>query len=510
MAAYSKLENVSKYFGCTRTPEPVSETAIIGGMRIRPFLLLLMLAPAALAEGLPDLGEVSQGDFSPAMERRIGESIMQDIRLHEPTYLDDPEIRGYLNRLGSRLVAKSLEARQDFDFFALRDTTLNAFAMPGGYIGVHTGLILAAQTESELASVLAHEISHVTQHHLARQLNTQSQAQLPMLLSLAVAILASRAHAGGDFAQGALIAGQAAGMQQQLNYSRDFEREADRLGIALLDRAGFDIRGMPSFFERLQRFGRLYENNAPGYLRTHPLTTERIADMENRTRPQPYRQIADSLDFLLVRAKLRAGEGTAQDALSDFESQLRERKFTSEIAARYGLAIALSRAGNFAAAEREVGELRRLDAVSPLVEFLAADLRRKQNGLAGTQRILRAALERYPQERALAYALVETLLADGRLPLALRMTKDELQIYPTDIQMQRLQARVYASQGKRLQQHRALAEVYVMQGQLIEAIDQLQLAQKATDGDFYEHSQVDARLREIKVRQADEVKQKKK
>lgn len=468
-----------------------------------------MLTPAVLAEGLPDLGEISQGDFSPVVERRVGEAIMLDIRLHEPTYLDDPEIRGYLNRLGSRLVAQSLEARQDFEFFALRDATLNAFAMPGGYIGVHSGLIVAAQSESELASVLAHEISHVTQHHLARQLNTQSQAQLPMLLSLAVAILASRAHAGGDFAQGALIAGQAAGIQHQLNYSRDFEREADRLGILLLDRAGFDIRGMSSFFERLQKFSRLYENNAPGYLRTHPLTTERIADIENRIRPMPYRQVPDSLDFLLVRAKIRATEGTPQDAVTDFEEQLRERKFTSEIMVRYGLAVSLSRARNFVAAEREVGELRRLKASSPLIESLAADLRKNQNDLAGALKILRPALDRYPQERGLAYALVETLLADGQTQAALRVTVDELQTYPTDAQMQRLQAKTYAALGKRLQQHRSLAEVYVLQGQLMEAIDQLQLAQKADDGNFYEHSQVDARLREIKVRQAEEVKEKK-
>ncbi|TRZ55236.1 MAG: M48 family peptidase [Rhodocyclaceae bacterium] len=478
-------------------------------MRNHVFLLLLALTPAVSADGLPDLGEVSQGDFSPVMERRIGESIMLDIRLHEPTYLDDPEIRGYLNRLGSRLVAQSPDVRQDFEFFALRDPTLNAFAMPGGYIGVHSGLILAAQSESELASVLAHEISHVTQHHLARQLGAQSQAQLPMLLSLAVAILASRAHAGGDFAQGALLAGQAAGIQQQLNYSRDFEREADRLGILLLERAGFDVRSMSSFFERLQKFSRLYENNAPGYLRTHPLTSERIADMENRIRAQPYRQVADSLDFLLVRAKLRASDGTPQEAVHDFDSQLRERKFTSEIAARYGLAVALARTKDFVAAESELGELRRLKATSPLVESLAANLRKNQHDLIGTQKILRAALERYPQERGLAYALVETLLAGGQSQDALRLTLDELQTYPSDVQMQRLQAKTYAALGKRLQQHRAQAEVYVLQGQMMEAIDQLQLAQKASDGNFYEHSQVDSRLREIKVRQAEEVKQKK-
>ena len=130
------------------------ETAIISVMKIRTLILLLGLAPAVLAEGLPDLGEISQADFSPSMERRIGEATMKDIRLHEPSYVDDPEINGYLNRLGMRLVSQSLEARQDFEFFVLQDSTLNAFAMPGGFIGVHTGLIMAAQSESELASVL--------------------------------------------------------------------------------------------------------------------------------------------------------------------------------------------------------------------------------------------------------------------------------------------------------------------------------------------------------------------
>ena len=475
-------------------------------MRIRVLLLLLCMPPAVVADGLPDLGEVSQAIFSPAMEKRVGESIMRDIRLHEPTYVGDPEINAYFNRLGARLVAQSAEARQDFQFFVLRDATLNAFAMPGGYIGVHTGLIMASQSESELASVLAHEISHVTQHHLARQLGAQSQAQLPILLSLAVAILAARSNA--DIAQGALLAGQAAGIQNQLNYSRDFEREADRLGLELLERAGFDVRGMASFFERLQKYGRLYENNAPGYLRTHPLTTERIADMENRIQPRPYRQVSDSLEYLLVRAKLKAGEGTPQDALADFESQLREHKFSSEIATRYGLAIAHLRVGNFSAAQQQMMELRRLKANSAMIESLDAELLKRQNDLAGALNILRPALARFPQERGLAYALVETLLDDSQPQAALRATLEDLQVYPTDAHMQGLQARIYAVMGKRLQQHRAQAEVYILQGQLLEAISQLQMAQKASDGDFYEHSQVDARLREIKLRQAEEVKEK--
>jgi predicted Zn-dependent protease len=302
------------------------------------------------------------------------------------------------------------------------------------------------------------------------------------------------------------MTGQAASIQRQLNYSRDFEREADRHGIQLLERAGFDIRGMADFFGRLQKYGRLYENNAPGYLRTHPLTTERIADMENRIQSRPYRQVADSLDFLLVHAKLNAGEGTALDAVTEFSSQLRERKFTSEIAARYGYAIALSRDKQYAAAEQELGELRKLKVDSAMIESLAADLRKNQNDTAGALKIIRAALVRYPQERGLAYAQIEALLAAGQAKEALHATVEDLQIYVTDAHMHALQARVYATLGKHLQQHRAQAEAYALQGQLPMAVEQMQLAQKAGDGDFFEQSQVDARLRDLKLRLAEETR----
>lgn len=476
-------------------------------MQIRILILLLCIAPNILAQELPSIGEEAQVAFSPIMEKRVGEAIMRDIRLHEPSYIDDPEINSYLNRLGALLVSQSVDARQDFVFFVLRDPTLNAFAMPGGYIGVHTGLIMTAQSESELAAVLAHEISHVTQRHLARQQSLQSQAQLPMLLSLAFAILASHGHS--DLAQGALMTGQAASIQHQLNFSRDFEREADRLGIQLLERAGFDIRAMSEFFEKMQKYGRLYENNAPGYLRTHPLTTERIADIENRIQLRPYGQVIDSLDFSLVRAKLKASEGTPLDSVIDFESQLRERKFANERAARYGYAIALSRSKKFTAAEHEISELRRLQANSAMIEALAAELRKNQNDFPASLKILRAAISRYPQERSLAYAQVETLLAAGLPKEALLITKDELLMYSSDPRMQGLQARAYAVLGKHLQQHRAQAEVYALQGQLMMAIEQLQMAQKANDGDFFEQSQVDARLFELKQRQAEEAREKK-
>ncbi len=480
-------------------------------MKLHPLASALILGfgmfsapPLSVAEGLPDLGEAAQAEFSPAMERRIGESVMLEIR-RDPAWIDDPEISSYLNRLGNRLSAQSEESRQEFEFFALRDSTLNAFAMPGGYIGVHSGLILAASSESELASVLAHEISHVTQHHMARLMNKSGQGQVTSLLALAVAILATRSSP--DLAMGAAMAGQGAASQNQLNYSRDFEREADRIGLGLLERSGFDIRGMSGFFDRLQKFGRLYENNAPGYLRTHPLTTERLADMGNRIQGRPYKQVTDSLEFELVRAKLRAEEGTSRDAVTEFETRLKDRSFAgSEAAMRYGLALARVRDGDPDAADRELSQLRRLKAVSPMIETFAAQLRLKQGQAPLAVKLLRAAQPRFPQERAITYGLVTSLL-EARLPQeAIKVTEDDLLSHPSDARMHALQAKTYALLGKRLQQHRAQAEAYALQGQVPAAVDQLELAQKAGDGNFYEQSQVDSRLREMKKRMADEAK----
>jgi len=478
-------------------------------MRFRTLATLVFLAalaPGVSAEGLPDLGEASRSDLPPQMERRIGESIVRDIRQREPSYIDDVEVAAYLNSLGTRLSAATPEAGQNFEFFALRDATLNAFALPGGYIGVHSGLILAAQSESELAGVLSHEIAHVTQKHLARLMGKQNQAQVTQWLAMAVAILAARSNS--DVSQAAIVAGTAAGVQTMLNYTRDFEREADRIGIQTLERAGFDVRGMASFFERMQKFGRLYENNAPGYLRTHPLTTERISDMEHRILQAQYRQVADSPEFQLVRAKLRASQGNANDAIVDFETQLRERKYLSEASARYGLAVAQMRAKNYAAVDREIAELRRLKASSPMLDTLATDVKKARGDLAGALRLYREARTRHPRNRALLYGQIDALLADGQAQEALKTATAELQLTPSDAALHGLQAKSYAALGKRLQQHRAQAELYVLQGQLVASIQQLELAQKAGDGDYFEHSQVDARLRELRARHVEEMKQK--
>ncbi|HWU84913.1 MAG TPA: M48 family metalloprotease, partial [Rhodocyclaceae bacterium] len=438
----------------------------------------------------------------PAMEQRIGQSVLNEYRM-QPEFVDDAEITAYLTHVGQKLAAH-LEVPQSFEFFVLRDKTLNAFAMPGGYIGVHTGLIAAAESESELAGVLAHEISHVTQHHLARMFSQQSQASIPMLAAMALAVLAARNNS--QVGIGGIAAVTAASAQSQLNYSRDFEREADRIGLGLLDKSGYDVRGMESFFERLLRFGRLYDNNAPGYLRTHPLTTDRIADMDNRIRSLPQRTLPDSQTLRLVQAKIAATEGQGRDAVLDFKAQLQTKSYRNEAAAWYGLTLAQLRALDPTAAAQSLAELRKFKLDSSMVETLAARVQQAQGDAAGAEATLRQALKRYPQERPVSYALIRQLQSMHKHEAALRQVKYDQQYWPNDAQLYLLQAESYAVQGKQLLQHKSQAEAYAMRGQLTQAIQQLMLAQKAPDGDFFEYSQVDARLRELKQKQADEAK----
>jgi predicted Zn-dependent protease len=467
------------------------------------------LPTCATAQALPDLGSVGDVVMSPQMERRLGESIVRDIRFRDPDYLDDPELVDYLSSLGMRLVRANPAARQDFEFFAMRDSVVNAFALPGGFVGVNTGLLTLVDSESELASVLAHEIAHVSQRHMARMLGQEQQMQMPVLAALAAAILLGHAHP--DLTAGALTAAQAGAAQTQLSYSRDFEREADRIGLRTLEAAGFDPRAMATVFEKLQRATRLSEDaTLPGWLRTHPMTVERIADAQNRAANMPYRQHVDTLDFQLVRAKLRAELGEPASAVSYFRAALREQRYASESAARYGLADALLRERKSAEAGAEVAKLRAAGVASAMVDLLDARAKQAAGQRRAADALLAKAVERYPDSRALAYARVAGLQAEARNDAALEALREALRAHPDDAHLYTLQAQTYAALGKRLLQHQAQGEAYALQGSLPAAIEQLQIARSAGDGDFYQLSMIDARLKELRARHAEELKEQQK
>ena len=465
-------------------------------MRLRFICLLLLLAvPRVPAEGLPDLGEVTQSAFTPLQERRLGESIMREIRADRSFY-DDAEATDYISSLGNRLAARSTESRQDFDFFLIQDSQINAFALPGGFIGVHTGLILTAQSESEVAGVMAHEIAHVAQRHIARMIAQQKRDQIASLAALAAAILLSRVSS--QAAEAAAAFGQAGVVQGQLNFSRDAEREADRVGLQILEKAGFDPRAMAVFFERLQRATRFYETGAPSYLRTHPLTFERIADIQGRTQNLDYRQIPDSLEFQLIRAKLRAQLDAPRDAVAFFEHSLVERKFLSEAASRYGLVASLMRARDYTRGRAELDSLRKLVPANPIVDTLTCEFGNDAYGPEKTLPCFREALKIYPSYRALVYGYANALLRTNRSEEALRFVEGRLQTISDDHRLYLLQARSYAALNKRLGQHRAQAEAHVRMGNLPAAVEQLQIGLKSGDGDFYQLSSAEARLRELR------------
>lgn len=449
------------------------------------------------ASELPELGDASQDVLTPQMQRRLGEGFYNEIRLRDPAYIDDPEISGYVNRVGQRLVSASQNASGRFTFFVLRDRQINAFATFGGYVGINTGLLLAARTESEFAGVLAHEISHVNQQHLARGIMAARHQSVTSLLSLALTLLAVRSGQAGQLGQAAGAAIDAANIQSQLGYSRDFEREADRVGYQTLTRAGYDPRGMADFFERLQKSTALYENNAPVYLRTHPLTTERISDMQGRAHSSNYRQVRDSLDFYLVRAKLRSLEYAPQDALAEFETQLRERRFAHEAAVWYGISRAQLRLGRLSDADKALHNAKRLAPPDPMFDVLAAEIRLAEKDMTAAAAIYREAFKRYPTDEAIALGYVGVLHLQGHNEAALQIIEGRIRAGSRDAKLYNLQAQSYAALGKPVQSRRATAEAYALNGQTQAAVEQLELAQREAKN-FYDQSMIDTRLKALR------------
>lgn len=469
-------------------------------MKKLTLLLLLTLTNQTLAEGLPDLGDTSQLILSPQQERQIGQQSMLQIRAGKQ-YFNDSEINDYLNQLGYRLVENSAEPGLGFEFFVLDDYNINAFALPGGFIGVNTGLLLTSQSESELASVLGHEIAHVTQHHLARMMAGTRNDSLASMAAMAVAILASRGNS--QAAQAAVASTQAHAIQNRLDYTRTHEQEADRIGFDTLLKSGFNVHAMPEFLNRMQTATRLLEGNMPGYLRTHPITSERIADIENRAQKQPYRLIPDSLDFQLMRTKLIAAQKTAKDAITYFSNALGAQKHGNPIAQRYGLVISLLRNNEIERATEELATLRkqtRSETASrrnAMIETLTGRVKRASHDNADALNFYRTAVQDFPQHRALIYDYAELLIDADQAGKAAKLLAEQVIRHPSDITLYELLARSHAKLGNRFEQHQAQAYGYAWQGKLFPAIEQLELA-KQSGGSFYQLSIIESDLRELR------------
>lgn len=482
-----------------RTIPAMKDTSRLLGRVVLAASLLCPLGflPAFAANtSLPDLGDESIAVISPAQERKLGEELMRQSR-QTLAFMNDPEISEYIQSLGQRLVSHSDNPQQDYRFFVINNPTINAFAVPGGFIGVHTGLILAAQNEAELASVLAHETAHITQRHIPRLIAESQRTTLPAMAAiLAGILLASSGHQGGE---AAIALTSAAVAQKGINYTRTFEEEADRIGMQILAQSGFDPRAMPAFFEQMQNLNRLNDTSLPEFLRTHPVTTSRIADSRNRAEKFKVRQTPDSSDFQHLRAKIRAlAPGNADEITRGFRENLAQGKYLNAEAERYGYVVALLRARQIPTARAEVQKL----------------LAKQPNRIS--YRILEAetemAAEKYPQALAtyadiyakaptsapLMHYYVSALLKTGKYRQAKDLLKTALQRRPEDPELYRMLAQAAGGIDDNYEAHKAQGEYYYLNGNPRAAIEQFQLASRYAGDNFYLQSSLEARITAIR------------
>lgn len=504
-----------------------------GTRRITALLTAISLAVAGASpasaqprsrgvENLPALGEASVDELSPAAEQRLGDQIFQEFTRLGVVF-DDPEATDILAARAQKLLhaAQSLghsEVGRPFRFFMVRDPSINAFALPGGYIGIHTGLITASEREDEVMSVLSHEIGHVTQRHIARMFGQQRQSSGVMMAAMLLAVLAAGARSA-DGAMGAITLGQTLAAREQMAFSRDAEREADRVGLQILTESGFDPQAMSSMFERLSQAGRLYDNNAPAYLRSHPLTTERIADVQSRLQSDPeilsaLRQrppAVNSIAYDWLRTRLTGQADSRVDGLrrarQRFEAALLEpRSPIPESALHYGLAwVALAQRDfvgarlHAARAESSVRAAQGLPEVEPLLVHLSLRIAMADSGMPEHRRTLETladtAAARATQSRAVMRAVVEArLMSEASPDTTAQVARALTQTWPWDPQSWSLLGRAEAARGMRTAQHAAIAEQYALAGATPAAIEQLMLARTAGDADFITLSKIDARL----------------
>ena len=497
-------------------------------------------AQAVSPNALPALGDTASESLPIGTERRLGEQIMREIR-RDPDYLDDPLLLEYLQSLWQPLLAAArargeigpdLDGRYAWEPFLVRDRTVNAFALPGGYVGVHLGLIAVTGTRDELASVLAHELTHVTQRHIARSIAYGKRASLVGVAALILGALAASRSNRSDAGSAIMQGGQAAAIQAQLNFSRDMEREADRVGFGVMTQAGYAPGGMAAMFEKLEHAARLNDSGNFPYLRSHPLTVDRIGEARARLGPGPVAAPpAAQLDHVLARARARVLMETRSEALQRWQGAEAASGAApgsgegalGRLAAAYSSALASTLLRDWPRADAALGRAQAPAREAGPRALRALALLQAQSALArGDAAAARAALAPAAGDGSRPVLLMQgqvALAAAGRAGAraepgaagegdALARSAEALQTWvaahPADALAWRTLAQTFERLGQRLRALRADAEAQLALGDLAGAVERLRAAQAATRAagsaaDFIEASVIDARLRDVEA-----------
>ena len=485
---------------------------------------------------LPALGEAASDDFGLSQEKRVGEQVMREIR-RDPDYIDDPALLDYLNTLWLPLV-RAAKARGDigvdteklfpYEAFLVRDRSVNAFALPGGFIGVHLGLMALTASPDELASVLAHELSHVTRRHIARSITASSRSSTLGLVGMLLGLLVASRSNSVDAAQAAVVGGQAAMAQAQLNFSRDMEREADRTGLAVMGEAGFAPAGMAAMFDKLDQSSRLNDSGGFPYLRSHPLTVDRIGEARQAVEAAGVGQshtsasapAATPLLHSLMQARARVLMDPSTQALRrlqdlDSRAALSALPLTERLAGLYAGALASSQLRDFGRAERAAAQAQAMlgaaggpsdIAAHRALGQLVASVALARGDLARASQALKVSDSTPPDpSRAALLLRAELALAEGGRD-SLQRSGEALQTWVSehrdDASAWQLLAQTADRQGLRLRSLRALAESQAALGNLAGALDRLRAGQQLVRAggagtDFIEASVIDARVRDL-------------
>ncbi len=465
--------------------------------RITVILIAFLSAPALLAQtpNLPDFGSPVDAVINKNQEARLGRSVIAQLR-SAGAILDDPQLKEFIQNLGSKLVGHAGDGTQTFQFYIINDEAINAFALPGGYIGVNSGLILASDNESELAGVLAHEIAHVTQRHIARSIYDNQRTSILSMATMIAAVLLGAATDSPDAVQGAVMAGQAGVMQRQINFTRANEREADRIGIETLSSAGFDTNAMATFFEKLGRRYGMARQQVPAILQTHPVSIDRIAEARERARLLPAANPTDSMSYGVVKARLMIHHARTPEAgRAIFESRMRTNP--TDPFNRYGFALSLVQRGLFDDAERLFTDLAR-EHSGVIAFWIARGETLMRTGLIEAAfAVYREAIDLFPRNVPLTISYAEALIVAGQPARAHQLLLDLLNNVPPTPAQIRLIARAANAEGDIGNSHYYMGEYYLALGNGPLAIGQLRMALESPGVNAVDRARYQARLKQV-------------
>lgn len=457
-------------------------------------LIFVFFSYSVFSNELPELGSIADNLLSAKEEKKITFQILN--RVYQSNQLiEDPEINNYVTNMGKDLSFEGTKEKPKINFFVVNDSSINAFATLGGVIGIHSGLILAANNESELASVLSHEIAHITQKHLLRLFESQKRNSYKSYLALAIAILAARSNP--QLANSAIAISQATGVQDTLDYTRANEREADRIGLEILHKSGYDPKGFVTFFQTIQKFNEFVSGAAPSWLRTHPVTTERISDIQNRIDEFSYIQKINPLEFYLVKAKLQALFSNSENVSSTFERKIAKKTYLNKTAELYGLTYSYLKEKKINKARINFNLLKKEKIEHPMITELEANLLMNEKKYNQALQLYLDALRKFPNTKIFVYGISNLLIADNQTDKAINFIKKYEQIFNNDPEIFRILSSAYSKQGNNLLQFESLSDYFYYRYDIQAALTQMDMAVKTNSGSFYDKSRVEYRLKEL-------------